>query len=101
MELGRVVGQVVATVKQSGLHGRTLLMVNPVVAEDPDRNDPGRSPFVAADYIGAGLGELVLVAQGSASRVEDGTAAVPTDAAVVGIVDSVTIRNQTVFRKSQ
>jgi len=100
MEIGRVVGQVVATVKQAGLHGRTLLMVNPVDAEDPGRDDRGRAPFVAADYIGAGLGELVLVARGSAARVEGDTAGVPTDAAVVGIVDSVTISNQTVFRKS-
>ncbi len=100
MEIGRVVGQVVATVKQPGLHGRTLLMVVPVDMHDATRDGPDGAAYVAADYIGAGLGEVVLVARGSAARVEGDSVSVPTDAAVVGIVDSVTIRTQTVFRKS-
>ncbi len=99
MEIGRVVGQVVATVKQLGLHGRTLLIVVPVDMDDVSRDRPAEHSYVAADYVGAGLGEVVLVAKGSAARVEGDTSAVPTDAAVVGIVDSVTISNETVFRK--
>jgi microcompartment protein CcmK/EutM len=93
MDIGRVVGQVVATVKQPGLQGRTLLLVVPVDLADLDR-DGGE------DYVGAGPGEVVLVSRGSAARVDGSTSAVPTDAAAVAIVDTVVIDNKTVFRKS-
>ncbi len=100
MDIGRVVGQVVATVKQAGLQGRTLLLIVPVDLTDVDRNGPETLTYVATDYVGAGLGEVVLVSRGSAARVDDDTSAVPTDAAAVAIVDTVVVDNQTVFRKS-
>jgi ethanolamine utilization protein EutN len=98
MDIGRVVGQVVATVKQPGLQGRTLLLVVPVDLADLDRD--GGEGYVAADSVGAGPGEVVLVSRGSAARVDGSTSAVPTDAAAVAIVDTVVIDNKTVFRKS-
>jgi microcompartment protein CcmK/EutM len=55
--------------------------------------------FVAIDLAGAGIGEVVLVAQGSAARIEREGLSVPTDAAVVAIVDSVQIDGQTTFAK--
>ena len=100
MEIGRVVGQVVATVKQAGLQGRTLLLIVPLDLADVDGDDSGDATYVAADYVGAGLGEVVLVPRGSAARVDDAATGVPTDAAVVAIVDSVVVDNKTVFRKS-
>ena len=99
MDIGRVIGQVVATVKQPGFQGRTLLMIVPVGLGGEDEG-PGDSIYVAADYVGAGLGEVVLVAKGSAARVDDATLAVPTDAAVVAIIDTITVENKTTYRKS-
>ena len=100
MDVGRVVGQVVATVKQAGFQGRTLLVVVPVGLGDVDSDGPDRSTYVATDYVGAGLGEVVLISRGGAARVEDSTVAVPTDAAVVAIIDSIVVENETTYRKS-
>lgn len=105
MELARVVGQVVATVKQPGLQSMKLLLLVPVSAQDDagDDDEAGagwRRQFVAVDYTGAGQGEVVLVARGSAARVDGPATQVPTDAAVVAIVDSVVLHNKTTFSKS-
>jgi len=104
MELARVVGQVVATVKQPGLQSMKLLLLVPVSAQDDTGDDAAgagwRRQFVAVDYTGAGQGEVVLVARGSAARVDGPATQVPTDAAVVAIVDSVVLHNKTTFSKS-
>jgi microcompartment protein CcmK/EutM len=110
MELARVVGQVVATVKQQGLHGMKLLVLVPVDAHDEADTTGGlaavsldgdsRRQYVAVDYAGAGHGEVVLVAHGSAARIDDQAVGVPTDAAVVAIVDSIVLDHKTTFRKS-
>lgn len=108
MELARVVGQVVATVKQPGLQSMKLLLLVPVSAHDDTGGDTGgdeggstwRRQYVAVDYTGAGQGEVVLVTRGSAARVDDQATRVPTDAAVVAIVDSVVLHNRTTFSKS-
>jgi microcompartment protein CcmK/EutM len=96
MQLATVLGQVVSTVKQPGLSQFTLLLVQ-------ETAEPGGAgtgiPYVAVDLVGAGEGEVVLVARGGAARVAAG-ADIPTDRAVVGIADSV-IRGGTVtYRKS-
>jgi ethanolamine utilization protein EutN len=78
MTLGKVVGSVVATRKNPNLVGQKLMIVKPLYGEE--------APFVATDSIGAGIGEIVLVARGSAARC--GAEQAPTDAAIVGIVDS-------------
>jgi microcompartment protein CcmK/EutM len=100
VEIGRVVGQVVATVKQAGLQGRTLLLIVPLDLGDVDGDGFSEATYVAADYVGAGIGEVVLISRGSAARVDDATTGVPTDAAAVAIVDSVVVNNKAVFRKS-
>ena len=80
MLLCRVTGTTVMTVRTGGIGGAKLLVVRP--------EGVGRaSSFVAVDTVGAGSGDLVLVAQGSAARVPEATASVPTDATVIGIVD--------------
>ena len=80
MLLCRVTGSTVATVRAGGIGGARLLVVRPQ-GGTPD------SSFVAVDVVGAGPGNLVLVARGSAARIPEATASVPTDATVVGIVD--------------
>jgi ethanolamine utilization protein EutN len=79
MQLCRVVGSTVATVKAPGLADYKLLNLTPEKGEGPE--------FVAVDAVGAGVGDLVLVATGTAVRELDGLRAVAADAAVVAIVD--------------
>ncbi len=87
MFLGRVIGQVWATRKSADLEGKRLLVVESL----DERREPGApkvTPVVAADPIGAAVGEHVLVAFGKAARVAcggDGDYAL--EAAIVGIVD--------------
>jgi len=82
MQLCRVVGSTVATVKAQGLGDFKLLNVKPEKGEGPE--------FVAVDPVGAGLGDLVLVVTGSVARSLEATGHAPTDAAVVAIVDERT-----------
>ena len=98
MELGRVSGQVVSTVKQPGLHAYKLLLVEAV--EPTTGEVTKQTPYVAVDLAGAGPGEMVVVTRGSAARVGTGASEVPTDAAVVAIVDSVVVEGAMTFSKS-
>ena len=84
MMLARVIGNVVSTVKHSGLDGRKLLLLQPITHEGTAR---GRS-LVAVDAIGAGSGETVYWCRGREAAMAFGTH-VPTDATVVGIVDTI------------
>jgi carbon dioxide concentrating mechanism protein CcmL len=54
---------------------------------------------VAGDIVGAGLNEWVLVSRGGAARVEDGFDHRPLDAMVVGIIDTVTVENRSIYNK--
>ncbi len=85
MLICRVVGSVVATAKDAGFAGSTLLLVQPI---DPNGGTQGEQ-FVANDTVGAGVGETVLVTTGSAARSTNVTRTAPTDAAIVGIVDKI------------
>lgn len=88
MFLGRVVGSVWATKKASSLEGLRLLIIQPF-----DLNlDPNTAVVVAADTIGAGVDETVIVAYGRAARLAIGNVNASIEAAVVGIVDSVDIK---------
>ena len=80
MIIGKVVGSIVSTRKNENLVGNKFMIIEPL--EEMGQNT-GR--FVAIDNIGAGIGETVLVATGSAARV--GMENVPVDASIVGIVD--------------
>jgi ethanolamine utilization protein EutN len=82
----RVIGQAVATVKTESLRAVSLMLVQ---RADNAGTGEGES-FVAVDTVGAGDGELVLVAQGSAAR-EAVRAVGPIDAAIVAILDSLTV----------
>lgn len=79
MLLGTVEGNIWATKKAAHLVGQTFLMV---------RLDQSEQKLICADCVGAGEGELVLIATGGAARVAVGRE-IPVDAAIVGIVDTV------------
>jgi ethanolamine utilization protein EutN len=93
MYLGKVIGSVVSTKKDESMRGRKLLMVRPMLIDpdDPSRFKPGGNTIVALDTLGAGEGELVMLAQGSSARQADGLKEMPVDAAIVGLVDTVNI----------
>lgn len=96
MLIARVVGSAVSTAKDPSLSGRKLLLVREATPADELVGDP----IVAVDTVGAGEGELVLVATGSAARQTAATEGTPTDAAIVGVLDSIEMDHTQVFQKS-
>lgn len=95
MLLARVVGTVVATRKEASLEGLKLLLVRPL---DEEGREVG-SHLVAADAVGAGPEEVVLVAAGSSARQTQATDKRPVDAVVMAIVDSWTVGSVTKYKK--
>ena len=83
MIVGKVIGSLISTRKADNLIGSKFMIIEPLSALHP-----GKDCFVATDTIGAGIGEIVLVATGSAARIGMGQENTPIDAAIVGIVDS-------------
>jgi ethanolamine utilization protein EutN len=84
MQLARVIGTVVATVKNEALGGRKLLVIQSLDA----RLRPQGKPLVALDSIGAGRGELVFWCRGKEASFPFRREDTPTDCTIVGIVDS-------------
>lgn len=86
MYLGKVVGTVVSTSKDPSLIGSKFLLVQKLT----EKLIPVGTAEVAVDSVGAGTGEIVLVAKGSSARYfSTGKKDSPIDAAIVGIVDTV------------
>ena len=84
MQLARVVGNVVATIKNESLSGRKIMVV-----QNLDENlQPVGQPLVALDAIGCGVGELVFWCRGKEASFPFKRDATPTDCTIVGIVDS-------------
>ena len=80
--IGKVIGSVVSTRKNENLVGSKFMIVEPL----KELNDKG-GKLIAVDNVGAGIGEIVLVALGSAARIGCNMETAPVDAAIVGIVD--------------
>lgn len=95
MLLGRVTGTVVATRKEPLTEGWKLLVVRQLDAED---NETG-GYVVAADAVGAGVGEVVLYASGSSARNTAVTRDKPCDAVIMAIVDQWEVDGVEVYRK--
>lgn len=94
MELAKVVGQVVSTARDSGLPNLTFLLVDIVDGQGKVK----LSGQVAADSLGAGEGEMVLLVRGSSARmILEGKA--PVDLSVVGIVDQITTGKKALYTK--
>ena len=87
MIIGKVTGSVVATRKNEKLIGSKFLIIEPL--KDMKQDETG-DKFVAVDVIGAGIGDVVMVARGSAARLACDRQDAPCDAAVVGIIDDGT-----------
>ena len=101
MFVAKVTGSIVATQKVDSMVGRKLLVVEPYRLDPEDRQTlvtTGRT-FVAVDTVGAGEGEYVLITQGSSARLTPETKNLPIDTVIIGIVDTVFIDQNCVFRR--
>ncbi len=83
MQVARVIGDVVATYKDPGLASLKLLVLQPL---GPDKQPAGRT-LIAADAVGAGIGEIVFFVRGREASFPFHPAEAPVDAGIVGIVD--------------
>ena len=95
MQIGRVVGSVVATQKDEKLEGLKLL----VVQVHDQNNAPREQYVVAADAVQAGVGDMVLYATGSSARQTTLTENRPCDAVVMAVVDSWDLGGANVYEK--
>jgi microcompartment protein CcmK/EutM len=95
MILAQVMGTVVSTRKDRGLLGLKLMLAREVDGSF----QPTGNYVVAADAVGAGTDELVLIAAGSSARMTEVTKDKPVDAVICGIVDSVEIDGKDAWRK--
>ena len=101
MFIAQVTGSVVATQKRAAMTGHKMLVVEPYRLDEKtrDRLVPTGRTFIAVDTLGAGEGQFVLVTQGSSARLTPETKSLPIDAVIIGLVDTVRIEGQDVFRK--
>lgn len=84
MQIARVIGNVVSTVKNASLHGRKFLIVQTLNAD----LEPKGKPMIALDAVGAGVGELVFWCRGKEASFPFKRDETPTDCTIVGIIDS-------------
>lgn len=84
MQIARVIGTVVSTIKNASLDGRKFLIVQTL---DADLKEKGK-PMVALDAVGAGEGELVFWCRGKEASFPFKRDETPTDCTIVGIIDS-------------
>ena len=87
MQLGRVIGTVVCTIKNERLVGQKILVVQPI---DRHGREKGRS-LVALDSVGAGVGETIYWCRGKEASFPFLPVEVPTEATIVGIVDEINL----------
>ncbi|HEX4925678.1 MAG TPA: EutN/CcmL family microcompartment protein [Bdellovibrionales bacterium] len=97
MILARVVGEVVSTQKEPTLSGLKLLLVQSVDL----KGEPKGTVLVAADAVGAGVGEVVLYASGSSARQTAATKDRPVDSVIMAIVDQIDVRGERSYSKDQ
>lgn len=87
MFIAKVIGNVVATRKSESLVGYKLMIIQPI-GEDGTKAGENK---VAADYVGAGVGEIVLIGSGSSVRVEESRKSSVIDLAIIGIIDELIV----------
>ena len=95
MLICRVVGTAVSTIKHEKLKNLKLLIVQEVTPE----NEITGSPFVAIDTVGAGEKEVILVVKDNPATMAVSHQQIPTDAAIVGIVDCFSVKGKFTFKK--
>ena len=95
MQIARVIGSTISTLKGEKLAGRKLLIVR-------EADEAGRSlgkPYVAVNTVDAGTGDLVPVAVGSSARRTTLARATPVEAVILAVIDSLEMSGKVTFRK--
>ena len=95
MNLAKVVGTVVSTVKNDGIEGAVYILLDKCDTSGKGKGDY----FIALDVIGVANGEMVMVSEGSTARETLWTAGKPLDALIVGIVDQIDENDKIVYNK--
>jgi microcompartment protein CcmK/EutM len=95
MQLARVIGTLVATRKDEKLEGLKFLVVRPITVDGGDTSNA----MVAVDAVGAGVGEVVMIATGSSARQTVLTDRRPCDAVIMAIVDTWEVGGEVKYRK--
>lgn len=90
MVIGRVVGRLWSTRKDEKLNGQKFLIVRLL----KNQKEEQEGLFVAADSVGAGNGDTVLIVKGGAARASLGNKDVPVDATIIGIIDSIEVDDE-------
>jgi ethanolamine utilization protein EutN len=102
MFVAKVTGSLVSTQKIDALVGYKLLVVEPYRLEAEQRRSlatTGRT-FIAVDLLGAGVGDYVLIAQGSSARLTPETRNMPIDTLIIGLVDTVHVEDHCVYERA-
>lgn len=103
MFIAKVTGSVISTQKVDTMVGHKLLVVEPYRLESKDRQSlvtTGRT-FVAVDMLGSGVGDFVLITQGSSARLTPETKSLPIDCVVIGIVDRAQVESFCVYDRNE
>jgi len=98
MIIAKVVGTVIATIKDVGFEGKKLIVVQAHVLKD-GQLVPGNTMLVANDDLGAREGDIVAVSQGSSARMTPSMKNTATDAVVMALIDRIDANGKAVFRK--
>ena len=104
MVVAKVIGEIVSSVKVDRLVGQKFLLVEVQhIGHESNASKivPTGTTLVVNDPLGAGRGEIVLVVQGSSARMTDLTSTLPTDGLIIGIVDSINVESETVYKKDK
>jgi microcompartment protein CcmK/EutM len=96
MQIARVIGSTVATIKDEKIVGRKLL----IVRETDETGQATGKPYVAVDSVDAGVDDLVLVASGSSARQTTLSTDTPIDAVIMAVIDSLELDGRVTFRKA-
>ena len=99
MIIAKVIGKVVATVKDPGFDGKKLVLVQAHVLKD-GQLVPGQTMLVANDDLGAGEGEMVVLTQGSSASMTPSMKSTSTDAVVIALIDRIDANDQLIFKRS-
>lgn len=96
MQIAKVIGTTVSTIKDETLHGRKLL----ILRQTDESGEVYGKPYVAVDTLDAGIGDVVLTAHGSSGRMTEITKNRPVDAVIMAVVDHLAVNGAVTYQKS-
>ena len=96
MQIARVIGTTISTIKDEKVRGSKLL----ILRQTDETGEMIGKPYVAVDLVDSGVGDLVLSGHGSSARQTYQTKDCPVDAVVMAVVDHLEVDGEVVFLKS-